>query len=247
MRKTFDSADPRIGVSPALGLNDLSRRRGAGLWRQDRKAERLQIGAKLLDGVETETVNAGGASGHQVCFAVIDKQCFGRMGADDLKTGLVDGRFWLDLADIGGKNMMVEKVDPREVVFYVAHHLGRHIGKDCRFDSRGMKMLEPFEHRSVDPAPHIQVPPLEGVNRLRRKLHASLRREMAPVIDGSEIRPVVGSAAGVVNPPKAVRIQLENASHARDFFRRRRKAEDFAIIEDYGADRGGLIYGCGHV
>src|SRR3984957_9039805 len=110
-----------------------------GLGRQDREAEGLQIGTELFDGLKAKTSDPGGAGGYQICVAIVDEERFRRGAADNAEARLVDGRFRFDLTEIGGKNVMVEEIDPGEVVFYVGDHFCGHVGKDGGLDSRGVK------------------------------------------------------------------------------------------------------------
>src|ERR1700730_10403492 len=117
-RRQLSAADKRLPRRAArFGL----------LW-QNREAERLQVLAKLLHRLKTNSANSGRARLFQIYVPVVNEQGFGWLDSECVNAMLINLRFGLHAAHFTGKDVMVEIANPLEIVSHVRSHVGRHVG-----------------------------------------------------------------------------------------------------------------------
>ena len=78
--------------------------------------------------LETDSSDSYFAGLLQIFFPIVYEQGFLRLDSERLDASLVDFWLWFDAAGFGGKDLMVEMFDPREVFSYVDDHVGWHVG-----------------------------------------------------------------------------------------------------------------------
>ncbi len=113
-------------------------------------------------------------------------------------------------------------------------HFSGHVRQNCGFQSPRLKRGHPLDHGLVEPAPHLYITLAESFDLRRRENHASLLREPGPVGRGREITVIIGQTAAVVQRTELIWSEMKETRHLLHGFRGGLKAEDLAVVKDYG-------------
>ena len=155
------------------------------------------------------------------------------------KNMLIDGRVGLDGTHFTREDLMVNVAQPIELSPGVSRHIRLHVGKNGCSKATRVDAREPFGHFLIDVAPHLHIQSAEFFNVLGIDSDAHPSRKLGPIGICSEIASIVRIARGTIDGQKLFRVNAEHTRHAGESVRGRAGAEDFAVVEDDGANLPG--------
>jgi hypothetical protein len=97
-----------------------------GLW-EVTKACGFKVAPEFCHGPEAKGGDAKRPSCSDILVAVVDEDCFVRLNAQPLEAVAIDGGVWLDDANLGRENLVIEVAESRKIRAHVRDHVELHV------------------------------------------------------------------------------------------------------------------------